>query len=473
MRTQVQNYFIRFIEQMSERKFLLLWFTKIIDFPEVNDTFNNNTMEVELDKFRPTLPGEIYQKTSGNDKELYVVTETEIINPQINNLVSVSLAGPVSDKLLLKMEFLGKNLETPLIKINNNIELFPNEIKNFKGNSSIITSPGMILLNQRLFVESFDDAVPYWETEIKVGMLDDLLAKLLLDDKINVDQAHRFLTNCYDIGFFGELCNRGFTSKSFTTHPDMKKRKQELLSKLSDEQKKDPLVLAKVEEELLKLDREWLKGDDADMLHSALGSKSYDIHRKKMYITVGAIPAFSDKGDVEFNLIENSLDDGWDKNNFDTIVNEIYKGSYNRGAETAKGGELTKYVLRVYQDLGISDKDCGSTKGAKIELINNTKSKTVTSLIGRYLMDGRIVSQEILDANAGKVIEIRDPLFCKSPAGICYKCMGWNFERIEEVDIGSYILDISSGIMMISMKNMHGTKLTTFDINFYDFLITI
>ena len=376
------------------------------------------------------------------------------------------------------MEFLGKNLETPLIKINNNIELFPNEIQNFKGlndkdKTSIITSPGMILLNQRLFVESFGDIVPYINTEIKVSMLDDILAKLLLEDKITIDQAHKYFSNCYDIGFFGELCNRGFTSKSFTTHPDMKKRKQELFSKLSDEQKKDPLVLAKIEDELLKLDREWLKGDDADMLHSALGSKSYDIHRKKMYISVGAIPAFSDKGDVAFNLIENSLDDGWDKNNFDTIVNEIYKGSYGRGAETAKGGELTKYVLRVYQDLGISDKDCGNSVGAKIELINNTKSKSVTNLIGRYLIDGRIITQEILDANAGKIIEVRDPLFCKSSTGVCYKCMGWNFERIEETDIGSYILDISSGIMMISMKNMHGTKLTTMDINFYDFLITI
>lgn len=468
MRTPVQDYFIKFIDQLSERKFLLFWFTKIVDFPEVNETFNSeNEMKVTLDRFRPILPGEIYQRTFGSDKELYVVTEVS--------------GGEVKKEYngVLKLELLGKNLSTPLIEISNNIELYPNEIKNFKGldngrgKSSIITSPGMILLNQRLFVESFGDIVPYWETEIKVGMLDDLLAKLLLEDKITLDQAHNFLTNCYDIGFFGELCNKGFTSKSFTTHPDMKKKKAELFNSLSEEQKKDPLVLSKIEEELLKLDKEWLKGDDADILHSALGSKSYNIHRKKMLITVGAIPAFSDKGDVEFNLIENSLEEGWDIKNLDVITNEIYKGSYNRGAETAKGGELTKYVLRVYQDLGISTEDCGTTLGSRIELSNTPTSRMVTPLIGRYLMDGTIISQETLNANAGKFITIRDPLFCKSKNGICYKCMGFNFERIGEIDIGSYILDISSGIMMISMKNMHGTKLSTFDINFYDFITTV
>jgi hypothetical protein len=51
--------------------------------------------------------------------------------------------------------------------------------------------------------------------------------------------------------------------------------------------------------------------------------------------------------------------------------------------------------------------------------------------------------------------------------------MGLNFEKIGEENIGSYILDISSGIMMIPMKNMHGTKVSTFDIEMKDFLITV
>ena len=456
MRTQVQDYFIKLIDQVSERRFLLYWFTKILNYPEVNETFNKEslTMKITYDRFNPTTKGDIFQLVENEDKYLYVVTNDDNIEE-------------------VKLELLGTNLETPLIIINNNIDLYPNEIVNFKGPKYITTSPGMILLNQRLFVESFGDVVPYWEEEIKIDMLDDLLADLLINDKINMEQAHLFMTNCYDLGYFTELCNRGFTDKTFTTHPDIPKRKKELFSQLSEKDKKDPLVLSKIEDELLAMDKEYIKGDDGDFFHSAQGGKSYNVHRKKLYISVGAIPSFTDKGEASFTLIENSLVEGWDKESFDTRVNEIYKGSYDRGLETAKGGELTKYVLRVYQDLAISELDCGSTKGISIELLNKPNNKINHQFIGRTLLNtNKPVTKEYIEANIGKVINLRDACYCKSNKGICYKCMGWNFERIEEVDIGSYILDISSGIMMISMKNMHGTKLSTIDISFEDYFIT-
>lgn len=456
-RTLIENTFIKHIEQVSERKFLLYWLTKIIDYQNVNETFNQEdlTMTLKQSRFHPTLPGEIFQHVVENDKHLYVVDEV--------------LHG---DRL--KFTFLGTNLITPLIKINDNIDVYPNEIANHKTKEILVTSPGLLILNQRLFVESFGgDPVPYVNKEIKVGWLDELLAHLLIEDKITVEQAHHFTTNCYDIGYFGELCNRNFTSKSFTTDPRIKERKKELYGNLTDEQKKDPIVLSKIEEELLKMDREWLKDDDADFFHSAQGGKSYDIHRKKMFITVGVIPAFSDKNEVEYNLIENALTEGWDKNNFDVIVNEIYKGSYSRGAETAKGGELTKYVLRVFQDLKITEYDCNTTLGCTIELNDVYDHKHNLTLLGRNLLgNNQPIDIEFLKKNAGKKIIMRDPLYCKCKTGLCFKCMGNNFEKIGEENIGSYILDISSGIMMIPMKNMHGTKVSTFDIEMKDFLIT-
>lgn len=460
MRTKIQDSFIKYLECVSERRFLLYWFTTIINYPEVNETFNKEklTMEVPFSRFNMITKGEVYQLVEDDKKHLYVVENYE----------------KKEDVELLTLEYLGSNLETPLIKINNDFDLYPNEIMNFKGDKPIITTPGFILLNQRIFVESFGDIVPYINKEIKVGDLDDILADLLFNDKVTMEQAHQYMTNCYDIGYFTELCNRNFTDKSFTTHPDMVNRKKELFSKLSEEDKKNPLILSKIEDELLALDKEYIKGDDADVFHAAQGGKSYDVHRKKLFITVGAIPSFSDKGEAEFNLIENSLSEGWDKYSFDTRVNEIYKGSYDRGAETAKGGELTKYVLRVFQDLAVSEDDCGSTLGVTVELTDNATDKANLQFVGRTNLENNLpFSKEEILSNLGKTIKMRDPLFCKSKSGICYKCMGYNFERIKEIDIGSYILDVSSGIMMISMKNMHGTKLSTKNINFKDYLITL
>lgn len=452
MRTKVQDYFVRFIGQVTERKFLLYWFTKIVNFPSLDETFNREELTV---KISPKVDiGDIFQMIEGKDKFFYIV---------------VNKTGDVA-----KLELMGKNFTTPLLLIRNDIELKPGEMVNFKGPKPIITSPGIMILNQRIFVESMGDAIPYWEEDITPGKIDKVLPDLILSGKITSAQGNDCLTNSYDIGYFAELCNKSFTSKTFTTRPDMGKIRDAKIAALTTEQRNDPIALAKLEDELLALDKEWLKDDDADVFHSAVGGKSYGVHRKKMLITVGAIPSFTDKGEASISLVENALTDGLRKENFPAYVNEVYKGSYDRGAETAKGGELTKYVLRIFQDLKIVELDCGVKKGVQIELVVNPDSEQNKLLIGRNLVKtNKPIDASIIKQEAGKVIEVRDPSCCKTKNGLCYKCMGINFEKINETDIGSYILDISSGIMMIAMKNMHGTKLKTMDVNFEDYLITV
>lgn len=467
MRSKIQDYFVKYIAQVSERKFILSWLTTVLQYPSINETFDQDTMKmtVKVGRFYRSEVGEIFEKREKGDRHYYVVTQVESLDYPTNE------DGTVND--VLTLEYLGVNIPQPFIKLHNNIILNPGEMTNFKGPKPIVTSPGMMLLNQRLFVESFGDLHPYQEPEITVDDLDKLLVALLTGDKIDIKQAHDFQTNAYDIGFFGELCNKSFTVKSFTTHPDIPARRKERLDALTPEEKKDPIILAQLEKELGDMDKEYLKDDDARLFHDAQGGKSYDVHRKKMFIMVGAIPSFTDKGEASFSLIPQALTEGWTKESFPTIVNEIYKGSYDRGKETAKGGELTKYVLRVYQDLGITALDCESMKGSIIELLDNPKDKVNQQYLGRTLLKtGLPLTEEDLVTYAGKYIEIRDPLFCKTTNGVCYKCMGKPFEDIQETDIGAYILDVSSGIMMISMKNMHGTAVSTFNFNFEDFFVT-
>ena len=467
MRSKIQDYFVKYIAQVSERKFILSWLTEVLQYPLINESLDPETMKmtVKVRRFHRTELGDVFEKRDKSDRHFYIVTHVVSQDYPSND------DGSVND--LITLEYLGVNIPQPFIKLHNNIILNPGEMENFKGSKPIVTSPGMMVLNQRLFVESFGDIYPYQEPEIKVDDLDKLLVTLLTGDKITVSQAHDFQTNAYDIGFFGELCNKSFTVKSFTTHPDIPARRKERLDAMTPEEKKDPIKLAQLEKELGDMDKEYLQGDDAQLFHDAQGGKSYDVHRKKMFIMVGAIPSFTDKGEASFSFIPQALTEGWTKESFPTIVNEIYKGSYDRGKETAKGGELTKYVLRVYQDLGVTALDCGTKQGSIVELLDNPKDKVNQQYLGRILVKtGAPVTQEDLVTYAGKYIEIRDPLFCETTNGVCYKCMGKPFEDIQETDIGAYILDVSSGIMMISMKNMHGTAISTFGFNFEDFFVT-
>lgn len=451
MRSKVQSYFVRFIEQSSERKFLLYWFTKIISYPKLNSTFNSNTLTMEVDD--KIMLSEIFEQQEGKNTHYYIVVSL------VNGLAT--------------LEHMGTNLNKPLLIPRNDIELLPGEMENFKGPKPIITSPALMVLNQRILVESFGNLVPYEEIEFTPKSCDALLASLLMEKKVTPEQGHLFQTNAYDLGYFGELCNKGFSSRTWTTDPKIKKLRHERFLTLSEDDKKNPLKLAEIEDELCALDKAWAKQDPTCVFHDAQGSKSYAVHRKKMFVTTGAIPAFTDKGEASYVLVENSLTEGLQPKNFPAYANEIYKGSYDRGLETAKGGELTKYVQRVYQDLIIAEQDCKTSRGAKIELHPDPNAKVNLQLLGRNLLKtNKPLTKEDLKAYAGKIIEIRDPACCKTQGGLCFKCAGTNFEKIGERSIGSYIVDISSAITMVSMKNMHGVKLTTIKINPADFFIT-
>ena len=71
------------------------------------------------------------------------------------------------------------------------------------------------------------------------------------------------------------------------TDPAIKKRKAELI-KQYEGQLNDPVIIAKIEDELIAMDKAYMKGDNSLRFYEAqFDSKTFDIWRKKLYITVG------------------------------------------------------------------------------------------------------------------------------------------------------------------------------------------
>jgi len=328
------------------------------------------------------------------------------------------------------------------------IELKRGDIGNWTSAPGVSTI-GRYVLNWMLLASIFENHIDYVNENWNIDKIEKLIAKGLMNNTFNMTQYNKYIDHGYFLGHSAEICVPTITRKSFTTDPQIAIRKKELLEKYKG-QLEDPLIIAKIEDELLAMDKAWIKDDDAYGFHQGIGGKSFDIHRKKMHIAVGGIEEFDTEGGT-FNFLQNSLTEGWRKEDFPVIANEIRKGSYSRGKETAKGGAMTKFILRVFQDVRITEEDCGTKEGLTAVYAKHV----LAALVGRTVyVDGKemVVTVETIPVLLTKEVTLRSPTHCKTKNGLCYKCCGNNFKALGVEAIGPQAVEISSRFMLTSMK---------------------
>ena len=324
------------------------------------------------------------------------------------------------------------------------------------------TTVGRFLLNVLLIEIPFNG---YFEYVNKPGFdikgLEKKIATALIENKVEVEGYKKYVDNLYFIGHFCELCVPTVSRAAMVTDPRMKDIKKEILEKYKG-RFDDPKVISEIENILINADKEYLKNDTSMRFYGALGGKAFDVARKKLYLTIGGIETFS-KDTGKYVFVEQSLSDGWNADSIATIANEIRKGSYNRGHETQLGGALTKYIMRVFQDLCIIEDDCGARDGLEVDF----KQYPIEDFKGRYIRDGgkwvAITSENMSKYTNGKYV-MRSPMYCKTQKGLCRKCAGDVYASLNTKHIAMYIVDISSTFLQTSMKLMHGSKLSLVDI---------
>lgn len=331
----------------------------------------------------------------------------------------------------------------------------------------IQTTVGRFLLNQMLLVEPFGSEIPYHNAKWNTGDIEKVIANRVLKDEFSIKQLKKYEDRLFFIGHFSELCVPTLSRKALGTDDKVTEVKKQLLEKYKDKLT-DPLIISEIENTLIAMDKKYLEEDSAMRFYAPLGAKAFDIARKKMYLTVGGIATFS-KTSGEFVFLPNSLSEGWEKKHIPAIANEIRKGSYSRGFETQQGGVQTKLITRAFQDLNIYMPDCNTQSGLKI----NFDAYPVQNFIGRWVLykgDWVVITDENLNQFKGEYI-MRSPMYCKAPKGLCYKCVGELFRKLTVKQLAVIEIDISSTFLLLSMKNMHGTKLELFEVEDLDSFI--
>lgn len=365
----------------------------------------------------------------------------------------------------LNVWILSDHVDQRLLTEIDEIEVDQNDVVNI--HHKCTTTVGRLIVNQLCYVDPFGDTFEFENRPLLLNKGDvlDKVNQALLESKITVDQYKKCLDNVFYLGHFTELCTPCLDEHALSTDPNIKKRKAELI-KQYEGQLNDPVIIAKIEDELIAMDKKYMEGDNSLRFYTPLGGATFDLWRKKLYISVGGIEAFS-KDASKYEFLRNSLEEGVRIEDLAIYGNESRKGSYQRGHETQKGGYLTKNVIRAFHDSAITREDCGTKKGVLIDF----SKQDISKFIGRYiLLHGKWV--EVTKENAPMVprapVLMRSPLYCQCHNGYCTRCVGRLFGDLDIRQVSLSIVDITTTFMLAAMKNMHGSKLALYQLNSLD-----
>lgn len=359
--------------------------------------------------------------------------------------------------LLKDLEFEASN--KPLAKPTDEFQLNKGDIANFTEDKPITTTLGRFIINYVLLVDPFGKLIPYQNVTFKgAGKLEKLISEGLLKGEINGTQEKRYGANILYLTSNPEYFAPTITKKALSTGDEVKRRKYELFEEHKEAiANGDVVTIAKIEEELVNLDKAYLKGDPSKIF---LMKDSYFSNiRKKLFIIHGAIPSFGRKG--EYDFIPNSLEEGWTEEAFPKIVNEIRDGTYSRSTEVAKGGEESNFILRIFRDTRIIEEDCHTTHGLPIVLHEGNFSEYIDRNI---LVNGKTIclTKENVKQYIGKPVLLRSPMYCKAKdGGTCYKCTSKRFEETKQDTLATIMNTLGAMFSTLALKKVHNTAVSS------------
>ncbi|MEX2008052.1 MAG: DNA-directed RNA polymerase subunit beta' [Candidatus Spechtbacterales bacterium] len=167
-----------------------------------------------------------------------------------------------------------------------------------------------------------------------------------------------------------------------------------------------------------------------------------------------------------------SFKEGFTPLEYFTSTHAARKGTTDTALRTARAGYLTRRLVDVTQDLIVSTKDCGGTKGITLRrassqdtgqsfrdmIFSRTALKTVKGKEGVLAKRGQIIDHDIARIiDADETVEevlARSPLTCQDES-ICAACYGLDLGRNGPVKLGEAV-----GIVAAQAIGEPGTQLT-------------
>ncbi|TSA43953.1 DNA-directed RNA polymerase subunit beta', partial [bacterium] len=211
-------------------------------------------------------------------------------------------------------------------------------------------------------------------------------------------------------------------------------------------------------------------GSVADMVRS--GARGTLGHLTQMVGMKGLIQDTSGRT-IEVPIIS-SMIEGLNPIEYFMSTHGARKGLTDTALGTAKAGYLTRRLFDVAQDSIVTEKDCGTKRGVKINRVSASGIQTNYA----EALRGRVLAEEVKDADGVTLFKknqylsvadaealaaatsvttvvARSPMSCETRYGICQICYGMDLTTQEMVDLGEAV-----GTVAAQAIGEPGTQLT-------------
>ena len=370
----------------------------------------------------------------------------------------------------IKFICLPNKIGEPPFRIRDWLIVDPKDIENYIDGKAFVTTYGRYLVNYYLLANPFKRIGEFKDLEFingkwSIGAIERKIAEHLVAGDVTVEECNIYIDNGYFIGSFGELCGATLTKKAIVPSDELIKRRNELIEKYKDELD-DPRTMIIIDNELVALDKEYLKNDPSMDFFGTRG-KTFDVERKSQYSAVGMVAKFgAEKG--KYNFIANSLTEGLKPEYFALQMNESRRGFYDRAKETSVSGTDTKFIMNTFQSSKIVMDDCHTKRYLTVII----KPEVAFTYYGRYAKnkDGKeiLITNKNIEQYLNCPVEIRSVMYCEAKDGYCTKCAGQYFADLKYENPAGMMLDVTAVFTTLSMKSMHGTKVNSMQIDSVD-----
>lgn len=355
------------------------------------------------------------------------------------------------------------------------VAITPNHVENVY-EDEVITSYGNVLFNYIAVIYPFGRKIPFQTGRVTAGRMEKLIVDRLRDNPkpgdpipksmdisapIYVSEYLKFCDAMFSLSAYTQLWVPACTPKTITPPPGVKELRDRLLAENAG-RLHDPAVIAKIDAELVKYLKDWMKGDPG--LGFLIKDKSFSNVRRKLYLMGGAEYGMDD-ANAEVDLVVKSLSEGWDPEKFAIMNTSSRSGSFSRGALTELGGEATKWLLRASSNMTVTIDDCGSKVGIEVFAVKGEEAKLIgfTAIVpvagSQHQVTMEQIDQENVGQYLGRKLYVRSPMYCHAPkTDFCKVCVGQRL-AVNPTGLSTAISEYGSVFLTTSMKSMHNTSL--------------
>lgn len=339
-----------------------------------------------------------------------------------------------------------------------------------KNKKPFVTTVGIWIFNKYFIEEDLFDMFKYVNKTIDkkmYGKLNNEISVAVLEDRLPLETMKRFNMKTQKCMPYISILAPNYTDKMLTCTEVINKKKKELYKKYEEQIKKgDEIAASRMEKELLDFAIEYM-GDDPSMDMFISGARgSIGNNFKNMFVMKGVIKDPDPNAKQKYNVAMSNYIDGISPDEYALFANSLAAGPYARAKKTENGGYREKLFLRAFQHLTLDSpgSDCGTKRYIEVILTESNINEWMYS----YIIEGSKLV-ELTSQNKskyiGKKVKVRFSALCESKTGICNKCMGNLYYRLDKTNVGTSLTQIPSVQKNIAMKSFHDSTQSLYDMD--------